>query len=1126
MAGLYPVPTGRTSDLLFQQRLLAQLQSDQVSLLKLQDQVSTGRRFSLPSEDAPASVRAIALQRLLEQKDQAKVNLTTSQSYLSASDNAISSVADLVTEIRGLAVTVADSTTSATERAAASQQIQSTIGQLLDVGNQQFRGRYLFAGSSTEPPFEAVDGYVKYSGNEQSLQSFADVDLLFNTNLNGNEVFGAISPEVKGTADLNPILTENTRLVDLRGGQGIRSGSLALSDGASTKTIDISSADTLGDVVHLIENNPPTGRKVTARIEATGLVIDIDDSGGGNLTIREVGGGTTAAELGILEDIGTGVGPIVGRDLDPVLRSTTPLRDILGVRASAVVSSAGSNNDLYFESRTRGSDANGVRLQFVDDELLQAAAGLNAGNETVNYATSAVAARAAVTFSGLNNNLLLTAATPGVSLNNVKINVVGGGAIGDAATVNYDANAKVLNIGIDNTGATSVQSVIDAVALEGTFTAAYDASEAGDGGFVPTATINAADIGVVQGDTGNSGGEAGTIFVNIDAGATTANQALAALQADGTVNSLFEFRLDGKDTSAAPFAGTGAVDVDAAGVTGGGGGVEFDQTSGMQVTNGGKTYEIKFQNAKTVEDLLNILNGSDANLLAQINAARTGIDIRSRISGADFSIGENGGATATQLGVRTFNLDTPLSSLNHGGGVHAAEGTDFLIRRNDGSEIEVDVASAQTVGDVINLINDHLGNQDPGTRVTARLAVTGNGIEIVDDDPQGLNELQLVRDPFSTAAWDLGLIPRGSDSIRPSQAPPPSPAKATVAFAPPNDVNTGFTVSAATPGADYNGVAVRFTNDTAVGDQAQVSFDPVTKTLTVDIDPAATTAQTVVDAITSEGSFTAALDHTADPTNDGSGLVQQLGVLATTAGGASNPSSLQASAAVSFSAPNDTNTAMIFQAASPGTLYNGVTIEFQDTLTGDAATASYDAVNKRLIVQIDATQTTANTIRTAVASEGTFLVDLDTGLDPTNDGGGIVGTTGVVGTTSGGTPEVLTGDDVNPLETKSVFNSLIRLNDALQDFDLPGIERAAQLLDEDLQRVTFARGGLGARQQGLDVLQARLENENVELKATLSSEIDTDLAESISNLSAQQATLQATLQLIGRTFQLTLLDFL
>ncbi len=63
-------------------------------------------------------------------------------------------------------------------------------------------------------------------------------------------------------------------------------------------------------------------------------------------------------------------------------------------------------------------------------------------------------------------------------------------------------------------------------------------------------------------------------------------------------------------------------------------------------------------------------------------------------------------------------------------------------------------------------------------------------------------------------------------------------------------------------------------------------------------------------------------------------------------------------------------------------------------------------------------------------------------------------------------------------------------------------------------------------QQGLDAVGARLDDEGVELQRALSDEIDADLLEAISNMTARQAALQASLQLTSRVFQLTLLDYL
>ena len=58
------------------------------------------------------------------------------------------------------------------------------------------------------------------------------------------------------------------------------------------------------------------------------------------------------------------------------------------------------------------------------------------------------------------------------------------------------------------------------------------------------------------------------------------------------------------------------------------------------------------------------------------------------------------------------------------------------------------------------------------------------------------------------------------------------------------------------------------------------------------------------------------------------------------------------------------------------------------------------------------------------------------------------------------------------------------------------------------------------------MLTTRLEEETVLLRTTLSEEIDADLVEAVSKLTLQQTAYQASLQMIGQSFQLTLLNFL
>ena len=124
------------------------------------------------------------------------------------------------------------------------------------------------------------------------------------------------------------------------------------------------------------------------------------------------------------------------------------------------------------------------------------------------------------------------------------------------------------------------------------------------------------------------------------------------------------------------------------------------------------------------------------------------------------------------------------------------------------------------------------------------------------------------------------------------------------------------------------------------------------------------------------------------------------------------------------------------------------------------------------------------------------------------------------------TPDTLTGADVAPLEVEGVFNSLTRLCDALMNNDITEIQRAIDMMDEDINRLTFGRAESGAREQSLDVLERRLEDENVDLQNVLSLEIDTDIIEAASRLTALQTSFEASLRTIAQSFQLSLLDFL
>lgn len=634
MSSIIAVPGGTVSNQFAAQQTIAQLSADQISLQKLENEVSTGQALNLPSDNPDAALDAVNLQRTLDQLNQVSTNLTSSQSYLTQTDSTLSTVASLLTNAQSTASSASGTTISSQQQQQAADEIGQLVQQLVGLANTNYDGRYLFAGSAAGTlPFAMEGQNVEYLGNTNSLPSYSDVNQLFQTNVSGAAAFGAISAGVQGSADLTPTLSAETPLADLNGGNGVSPGSIVISDGTNSSTVNLSNVATLGDVAAAIEANPPAGRTVNVAITQTGLDVSLGGSGGGNLTITEATNGQTAADLGILSTGIVGSGPLVGTPLNPTVTAATSLQSLFGAPGQAVVNSSAADSSFVVTANSNGTAGNGYTVQFIDDGAVQA------GNETVN---------------------------------------------------------------VDNSNK--------------------------------------------------------TITVDIDSGSTTANDVISALNNNSQFAANFTASLNPNQPDD---TGLGVVDLSATASTTSGSGTQFDP-SGLQIVNGGQTYNVNFNSDKTVGDLLDTLNGSGAGVLAQINSSGTGINILSRVSGSDFEIGENGGQTATQLGVRTLTGATTLAQLNYGEGVQTAtSGPDFVIQRPDGTQLAVTIGSDTTVQDVINTINNDPNNQG-ANQVTAQLNSVGNGITLSTDvASNGSAQLSVIEQNGSVAAQELGLVPAG-----------------------------------------------------------------------------------------------------------------------------------------------------------------------------------------------------------------------------------------------------------------------------------------------------------------------------------------------------------------------------
>jgi flagellar hook-associated protein 2 len=124
---------------------------------------------------------------------------------------------------------------------------------------------------------------------------------------------GAAGATLNGKAVLAGM---NTVLVgSLNGGQGMTLGSIQITNAAGqSATVDLSAATTVQQILDAISNS---GINVKGALNASGNGIQIIDNstGSASLTIAESGGGTTAADLGILGSAAAGANFVSGKNL-------------------------------------------------------------------------------------------------------------------------------------------------------------------------------------------------------------------------------------------------------------------------------------------------------------------------------------------------------------------------------------------------------------------------------------------------------------------------------------------------------------------------------------------------------------------------------------------------------------------------------------------------------------------------------------------------------------------------------------------------------------------------------------------------------------------------------------------
>ncbi|MFQ5508845.1 MAG: flagellar hook-associated protein FlgL [Leptospirillia bacterium] len=177
----------RVPDSNLQDSALFYLGKNQQSLFALEQQIASGKRVHSPVDDAVSYVRAKDLRDVLTQVDQYKRNLNRSEDHVSVTESALSTMEGVLQRAKEIAISQANATIDASQRATMAVEMQDIIDELVVLGNTQLEGRYVFAGSKTgTAPYNAAG---VYGGDALARNVEIGDGVTTQVNTTGDEIF-------------------------------------------------------------------------------------------------------------------------------------------------------------------------------------------------------------------------------------------------------------------------------------------------------------------------------------------------------------------------------------------------------------------------------------------------------------------------------------------------------------------------------------------------------------------------------------------------------------------------------------------------------------------------------------------------------------------------------------------------------------------------------------------------------------------------------------------------------------------------------------------------------------------------------------------------------------------------
>jgi len=180
----------RTTNNMLVNNMLRNIGNNLVRMQKYENQIATGKKISVPSDDPIVATRALKLRTDVAEIDQYKRNAKDALSWLEITESNVGKLNEVMQRVRELLVQGSNGTYSPDDLKKVKEEVKELKSHTVQVANATYAGRYVFSGYKTDKALMDENGNFLIAVNDKErMQYEVGIGDDMNVNVPGGDLF-------------------------------------------------------------------------------------------------------------------------------------------------------------------------------------------------------------------------------------------------------------------------------------------------------------------------------------------------------------------------------------------------------------------------------------------------------------------------------------------------------------------------------------------------------------------------------------------------------------------------------------------------------------------------------------------------------------------------------------------------------------------------------------------------------------------------------------------------------------------------------------------------------------------------------------------------------------------------